>query len=99
MRLDNPNLNDCLHSKCMSDTPACGCGYSNETIEHYLMECSTHISSRTKMIRNLRKIIPSITVTPELLMNGDESLTTIENDAIMKQTLDFIKETKRFDKD
>lgn len=75
----------------MVDNPLCICG-EIETSTHYFLQCN-----RYSHIRNTTLSTLPHTLTAELLLYGDISLSTTQNKTIFKTAQKFIHQSKRFD--
>ena len=87
------------------DTPNddCCCGTGTETAEHFLVFCPNFRTQREILFSNidliLSKLKNSNTAENSLgqkLLYGDINLTTRENCIILKNTIEFIRGTRRF---
>ena len=72
----------------------CLCGFINEDAKHYLLYCNNFSSQRLLMINEINVFAVNITI--ELLLSGDESLSSEENDIVFLSVQKYIKSTKRF---
>ena len=90
------NFQDTFH-------PFCPCSFhEKETVEHYLLYCPSHITSREVLFETLNKYISLVTLvnpkyTCELLLYGDSRDKWDVNKEITKATIEFILSSKRFD--
>jgi hypothetical protein len=94
LRVRNANLNDNLYAKGMADSPECTCGQTEETTEHYLLNCPMFTEERRNM---MAKIPRGMIVTPELLTHGNRDLSSAINSKIALAVQEYLKETTRFD--
>ena len=87
------------------DTPndTCDCALNVETSQHYLLHCSMFIDHRNELFQTVNPIIMGYGLPflddkalLHLLLYGNESFTLLENQSILKATMNFIKKTSRF---
>ena len=85
------------------DTPSdcCSCGRDTEDTNHYVFNCPLHTLYRASLaatvvgklsLKNLNHLSNSI----DVYLYGHSNLTDEENKIILKATIKFIKDTKRF---
>ena len=86
---------DLFHANLI-DNPSCMCGYSNETVEHYLLYCNRFTVQRTAMFNQINELNINIPITANVLLHGDDTLSKDENLIIFSEVHKFIKESKRF---
>ena len=72
----------------------CACGYTSESVEHYLLYCNNFESQRNVMLIELTHL--DIPVTIDLLLFGNDNLDTKDNFVIFSAVHKYIKETQRF---
>ena len=72
----------------------CACGYTSESVEHYLLYCNNFASQRNVMLTELTHL--DIPVTIDLLLFGNDNLDTKDNFVIFSAVHKYIKETQRF---
>ena len=89
LRLGISNLNHDLFRRHLQADPACGCGFAAETAEHFLLHCSQYHTHRQATINNL----PHTDILT--LLNGNTSLSNLENKVIFEIVQDFIELTER----
>ena len=83
--------------------PFCPCSFhEKETVEHYLLYCPSHITSREVLFETLKKYISLVTIvnpkyTCDLLLYGDSRYKWDANKEIINATIEFILPSKRFD--
>ncbi len=61
-----PLLNTQLHKYKFADSPLCPCGRSDETIEHFLMNCPHYMEARDSMIANIENGFKKTNTQPHL---------------------------------
>ncbi len=81
----------------MSITPMCACEQDEETINHFLLHCESHKIHRDKMIATITTTIPNKNINKDLLLKGDPNLDVTTNKIIIGATMEFIKDSKRFE--
>ena len=84
LRTGHCRLNKYLHRFKLKTSPYCECGYGQETVEHYLMECPRFIKER----KELRVKVRSKGMSIERLL-GDPKF--------VKHTMEYVKVTGRFE--
>ena len=93
LRHNMSNLNQDLFSRHLTESPACACGNSRESAQHYLLTCSLYTDARATTILTLE---PN-TRSPHTLLFGNENLTLETNYKIFGLVHAFIQASKRFD--
>lgn len=107
LRLDHSQLNDHLFRVGLVDSPACQCGYSRETVIHFLFECNLYRNSRTQLIHklhsvlapqlNIHQIIQSSKVrASKLVLNGTPLLSNSDNVKLFHYITSYIADSGRF---
>ena len=84
LRTGHCRLNKYLHPFKLKSSPYCECGYGQETVEHYLMECPRFVKER----KELRVKVRSKGMSIERLL-GDTKF--------IKHTMEYVKATGRFE--
>ena len=91
------NFNDTFDPFCLCRTN------SIETVEHYLLHCPVYTDQRLILFNSLRD--KSIYITPYstnyttlFLLYGDDSNSKVINKIILSCTIEYIIQSKRFDK-
>ena len=105
LRVGLSHLRDHKFSYNFQDTshPFCLCTlHEKETVEHYLLHCPCHVTSREVLFETLRKHISLVTLvnpkyTCDLLLYGDSRYKWDTNKEIIKATIEFILSSERFD--
>ena len=83
-------------------SPTCSCGKEDETSLHYFLCCPHYIAERFILLSNLSKIVGSnVSVLPEahllhIILFGSNVFNYISNNLIIKQTIQYINDTRRF---
>ena len=88
------------------DNPFCpSCGDEIETAEHFFLDCKIHIQNRQKMLTNLFKLDPSLTLRNkpaimDFIISGsscpDKNQLSLVNNEIFRHVKIYIASTKRF---
>ena len=87
------------------DTPsdACDCLNGYETSEHYLLKCRNFNNKRRDLMTSINPLLIAKNMQflddlskVKLLLYGHETFSDIENKAIIKATITYIKDTDRF---
>ena len=104
LRLGLSHLKEHMFQHNFKETilPLCPCGQENENVSHYLLRCQIFTPYRISLLNNLRNInLPITTLDSEsltnLLLYGDKKYSYQTNKIILTFTIEFIKESKRFD--
>ena len=83
-----------VHDLKIIDSPECQCGHEFEDTYHYLFVCALY--NRPRVI--LHNTVTSCTsFTHRTVLTGWENLSEKVNSEIIKGTLKFIADIKRFD--
>ena len=86
------SLNFDLFQKNLVASFFCQCG-GIETSHHYLLECGYYTIVRNKLFATIENFT---TVSLDVLLYGDESLSFQENVTAFLEVQSFIKDSKRF---
>ena len=84
--------------------PTCFCGLGDETTVHFFICCPRYTILRNTYLSKISDILKSdISVLPDdhlthVLMYGSNVYNNIINESIIKETIYFIKNSKRFEK-
>ena len=84
--------------------PTCSCGFDDETTVHFFLFCPRYSSLRTTYLSKISDILRSdISVLPKdhlthILMYGSNVYNDVTNETILKETINFIKKSGRFEK-
>ena len=92
LRLGMSNLNYDLYRRHLIDDPACECGATAETAEHFLLHCRNYNQQRQATIHN----IPNHLVEINSLLKGNDIISYEENKIIFTIVQDFIEISDRF---
>ena len=76
----------------LKPSPTCVCGHGFEDCIHFFFECRFYNENRAILFNKLKNYI----VTIELILAGDENLTTNQNIEIFSAVYSFIRSTHRF---
>ena len=85
-------------------SPMCSCGNDDETPTHYFLCCPRYNTLRTTYLSKISEIIGSnVSVLPndhliQTLMYGSNVFNSVSNEAIINETILFIKKSGRFKK-
>ena len=90
-----------------NDTPnnTCSAGDGIENKEHFLLDCQLFVAQRRTLLDNVSRIIGtnigsfSRDKIEHILLYGDNAFKRTVNKGILIETINFIKSTKRFDKE
>ena len=85
------------------DTPDdnCLCCTGREDLTHFLLKCPLFSNQREKLLRTVNPILTDLesfedSNLPKILLYGHKTLENIKNRSILKATINFILDTKRF---
>ena len=102
LRNAKSQLNLDLYNDHLSNSPACICGATTESAQHFFLECPRYIRQRQDLI-NALQIYPTIYETIKLntedLLKGNANLSFKDNCTIFDQVCIYIEATSRFKKD
>ena len=102
LRNAKSQLNLDLYNDHLSNSPACTCGATTESTQHFFLECPRYIRQRQDLI-NALQIYPTIYETIKLntedLLKGNSNLSFEDNCTIFYQVCIYIEATSRFKKD
>ena len=90
----------CRHNFTDSILPLCNCGLLEaETNEHFLLRCPLFSSQGRLLLDNFPTDLSSLSDSEKTraLLYGHESLTYYANQELIKNTIHFLKTSKRFD--
>ena len=82
-----------LYINHFSPSPTCSCSEEVEDAEHYFFRCSNFRNEKETLLRSTRDFHP---LNINILLFGDENLTTAENTIIFTVFQTFIKDARRF---
>ena len=83
-------------------TPTCSCGFDNETITHFFLQCPNHAALRSDLLTAAARIAfgqrfkYSDHQKVELFLFGSSDMSNNENVEIFSHVQHFIRESKRF---
>lgn len=89
------NLNADLFYNKLRESPNCDCGFSHEHAEHFLFNCPLYLIQRIKLFTETRRFHP---LNTNKLLFGIENNNNDDNSYIFLKVQEFIKSTKRFEK-
>ena len=85
LRTGHCPLNKYAHKFRLKETPYCDCGYGQETVQHFLLECPRFKEQRNELRRRARA--------------GGMRLDYLLGDpGMIRYTMEYIKSTGRFDR-
>ena len=90
LRLGCSSLNADLFKNHLSETDMCTCG-KPETAEHYFLECTKYITTRTETIQLIHHQI-----NIDIILKGCPLYDNISNEEIFLQVHKFIMKSNRF---
>ena len=64
LRMDMSELNSHLYSIQKIASPACHCGYNNETVSHFILKCPNYVKQRDNLFKNISESIPDFGIKP-----------------------------------
>jgi ribonuclease HI len=92
-------LNQYLHIIKRSDSPYCKwCVDKEETVEHFLLECSQHQSLRSSLWTSIHNLLPDtllLSLSVKHLVVGDKTWRPDIHANVVKATAKFVIETNR----
>jgi hypothetical protein len=94
LRLNCSNLKGHLYDLKITESPECQCSYGFEDSFNYLFVCPLYNGPRATL-HNTETNFASFTLRTVLF--GRDSLNQHENTEIIKSTLKFISDSKRFE--
>ena len=100
LRNRKSSLNEDLFNDHLSDNSFCVHCSINETVEHYLLNCSHYDNYRMELINSLQRdsiIYSKINICTTDLMTGNSELTYEQNCKLFDRVIAFIRSTTRFD--
>ena len=104
LRLNFSHLNEHKSRYNFRDTvnPRCSCGAGTETTDHYVFRCQNVALARSSFLNRILEIniefrnMNDLTLT-SLLLFGSEKQTFDVNNKILNLTIQFLKDSGRFD--
>ena len=102
IRLDACALNYHLHRIGIKQSPACSCGFINESKSHYFLYCPNYAAQRQTILTSAACIAPNLwsrlsdRKKTELFIFGSSLLSDEQNCHIFYQVKYFIKNSNRF---
>ena len=91
-----------LHRIGIKQSPACSCGFTNESKSHYFLCCSNYAAQRQTLLTSAACIVPNLwsrlsdKQKTELFIFGSSLLSDEQNCHIFYQVQYFIKKFKSF---
>ena len=102
LRLGACALNYYLFKIAVKSSPICSCGFDNETITHFFLQCPNHAALRSDFLTAAARIAfgqwfkYSDQQKVELFLFGSSDMSNNENIEIFSHVQHFIRESKRF---
>ena len=104
LRLDFSHLREHKFRHNFRDTlnPMCECSLEPENTSHFLLHCHNYDIIRLTLMSNLNRIDSSLSFLNDtnlvrVLLFGDKKYDLLTNQKILKVTIDFLKESGRFE--
>ena len=101
LRTNMTQLNSHLYKIQKTDSPACLCGFPQESTAHFIFSCPLYTRQRDEMIQNISRSLQSnFTLQPktiqlEILLHGS-GLDGVGGRAVARHFQKFIQDTHRF---
>ena len=92
LRLQMSDLNFDLFNRHLTENQSCACGHPFETAEHFLLLCPNYHDIRKDTLMQIEDNYLDI----QILLFGNRSLGTHQNEFIFKKVHEFIRRTRRF---
>ena len=92
LRLQMSDLNFDLFNRHLTENQSCACGHPFETAEHFLLLCPNYHDIRRDTLMPIEDNYLDI----QILLFGNRSLGTHQNEFIFKKVHEFIRRTRRF---
>ena len=94
LRMKCSNLSGHLKSLRIIESSACTCGCINEDEFHFFFICPLYYRPRVALQNAVSHMAP---LTSRTLLYGSDGLDLTQNKKIICETLQFIKDSKRFE--
>ena len=104
LRLGHNPLNSNLFRIGIIDTASCSCGFHQENVVHFFLQCPLYTDARNKLLRSLCEIAhidetmvknrPKAVI--EVILNGSDRLPVASNKRLFCDVCRFISATGRF---
>ena len=90
------------HNFIDTANPLCSCALDTESTDHFFLRCQNYVSFRTALMNELSSINCEIlSLGPisllEVILYGDKMLNDKSNHRILTGTINYIKNTQRFE--
>jgi hypothetical protein len=85
---------DLYHNVHVLDSPACLCGYCQETAYHYFFECTLYTNERIILFNELRKLDLELSI--ELILYGNDNFDFNTSLGLLNAVHTFILDSNRF---
>ena len=90
------------HNFADTVNPLCSCALETESTDHFFLRCQNYVSFRTALMNELSSINSGIiSLRPsallEVILYGDKMLSDNSNQQILTATINYIKNTQRFE--
>lgn len=98
MRLNFSDLNSHLFDKHCIPSPLCDCRQSDETVEHYFLECSRYDEQRNDLLSALYDLVAEYNIDFDInmVLNGSPTISNEDNVKLTQAVHDYIQGTQRF---
>ena len=102
LRLDTCALNYYLFKIGCKESPACFCGFYNESVNHFFLECPLYSAPRTNLLSSAARIFAdrwsSMTKVQivSVFLFGSKLLSSKQNSDLFFHVQSFISDSKRF---
>ena len=94
LRMGCSQLNSDLYNMNIINERKCRCNHPREDLVHYFMDCPRYDDQRRILYE---QIFPKTQFTVRHLLYGDPHLSNEDNEFIINKTIEFIRNTRRFD--
>lgn len=102
LRLDTCALNYYLFKIGCKESPACFCGFYNESVKHFFLECPLYSAPRTNLLSSAARIFAdrwssmSKAQIVSVFLFGSKLLSPKQNSDLFFHVQSFISDSKRF---
>jgi hypothetical protein len=94
LRLSCSDLNSHLADNNLVESPACRCGNWQESVKHYLLDCSEYDDQRDTLVESIEQYCYPINT--ESLLYGSNEFSEEHNIELFKSVQQYILQTNRF---
>ena len=89
------------HNFADTITDTCSCNQGIEDSKHYFLDCPYYLNHRNTLLTSVNQILNryelDINDFTHLLLYGHANITDVDNKAILTLTIDYLKNTQRFE--